>query len=620
MNRYDGYHFKIYRTTEDNTSLSSNYTENLFLDKHNNLWVCTSDGICRYNRSKDNFTRYYEERNTGQRSNFDVSDIVEDDNGTLWIATLTRDHYLLRYDEQEDQFVPHLEKSIQAPLNRIVPFDKDHLLISFAAGTLYLFNTSTYEYQKLPQTLPLPALKMVRTPDHTIWIGTDNGGLHAFRSEDLELQEFRNDPTNDSSISSDVIWDMEIRPDGNLWLATDKGLNLFDTQSFTAKSYQYDPNNPKSIASNFLFSVYEEDDGRIWVGTSEAGISLVHPSRKAFEHFHNQLGLGQSLSNNAIWAIDKDAQGNIWIGTSEGLNRLDLNDYSIERIFNDADDPASLSHNRVWAIRYDPFEDCIWLGTSFGLNRMDWTPNGACKFTSWQLDETDPQSLSSNSIRCLWIEEEGVWAGTTSDGLNFFNKSTGQSTRYRHHEQDSASLSGDRIRTLYKDSKDRLWIGTPSGLNLKVGDQFKRFYHLPNDPHTLSNNHVRAIREGTGNTFWIGTDYGLNKMEYLDNGKVSFTSYTTDDGLPNNRIYGIEMEGEQVWVSTNNGIAKYDPEADRFINFFAVDGIQSNEFNQGASYQEEEGFIYFGGINVLTRFLPKNVAAQDVRQDIVFTN
>ncbi len=620
VNRYDGYHFKVYRRTKDDSSLSSNYTENLYLDKNDNLWVCTSDGICKYNRKEDNFTRYYGASSRDQSSNFDVSDIVEDDQGALWIATLAEDHYLLRYDEEEDRFIPQLEASIQEPLRRITTFDKDHLLISFASKSLYLFNTHTYEYQKLPQMLPFPALALARAPDNTIWIGTDDGGLHALRDAGQELQSFRHDPANERSISSNVIWDIEIRPDGDLWLATDKGLNLFATDSFTAKSYQYDPNNPNSIASNFLFSVYEEGDGRIWVGTSEAGISLVHPSRKAFEHFHNQLGLGQSLSNNAIWAIEKDALGEVWIGTSEGLNKLDLNDYSIERIFHDSDNQASLSHNRVWAIRYDPFEDCLRLGTYFGLNRKDRTADGQYKFTSWQLDEADTTTLSSNSIRCLWVDEGGIWAGTTADGLNYFDKRTERSIRYQYSEQHTTSLSDNRVRTLYKDSKGRLWVGTTKGLNLMLGDTFKRFYHLPNDPNTLSNNHIRTIREGAENTFWIGTDYGLNKMEYLADGSASFTAYTVENGLPNNRIYGVEMEGEQVWASTNNGIAKFDPKEERFINFFAVDGLQSNEFNQGASSMDQEGFIYFGGINGLSRFLPPNIAAQDVRQDIVFTN
>ncbi|MEL6658420.1 MAG: two-component regulator propeller domain-containing protein [Bacteroidota bacterium] len=620
LNRYDGYHFKVYRTTEETTSLSSNYIYKLYVDRHNTLWVCTADGLNRYDRQQDQFKRYYGESSTAYSSRVSFSDITEAEDGTLWAATRNSERYLLRYDEKSDQFIPHLHKDLREPLNNIVAFDEQHLLLAFGSKSLYLFNTSTFEFSKLSQRPALQTLKLVRGQNNIIWMGTDEGGLYAFYGKEQELVSFTHHPEQESSISSNVIWDIEIRPDGNLWLATDKGLNLFNTQTFTAQAYKYNSNNPKSISSNFLISVYEEPDGRIWLGSAESGISIVHPSRKAFEHVHNQLGVGYSLSNNAVWSVEEDTDGFIWVGTSEGLNRLDVADYSVLRLFNEPTDSKSLSHNRVWTIKADPFADALWLGTSYGLNKMTLGPDGNYEFTSWQADNASSNSLSSNSIRCLVVEETGVWVGTTSDGLNYFDNRTQTVVRYQYQENDTTTLSSDRVRAIYRDSQNRLWVGTSNGLNLMEGDHFKRIYHQPNDYNTLSNNHVRVIREGPENTFWIGTDYGLNKMQYLEDGSLQYTHYTVADGLPNNRVYAIEFEGDQLWVSTNNGISKFVPEAERFINFYDVDGLQSNEFNQGASMLDKQGNIYFGGINGLTRFSPQNVAAQDVRQDIVFTN
>ena len=51
-----------------------------------------------------------------------------------------------------------------------------------------------------------------------------------------------------------------------------------------------------------------------------------------------------------------------------------------------------------------------------------------------------------------------------------------------------------------------------------------------------------------------------------------------------------------------------------FDNFFQSDGLQSNEFNQGASYTDHSGMLYFGGINGLNRFNPETIEKKETPQ------
>ena len=91
----------------------------------------------------------------------------------------------------------------------------------------------------------------------------------------------------------------------------------------------------------------------------------------------------------------------------------------------------------------------------------------------------------------------------------------------------------------------------------------------------------------------------------------SFSSYTTKDGLPNNIIQGmIEDANGNIWVSTNNGISKFDPDDESkngyltFINYNIQDGLQYNQYFPRSAYSAANGEMFFGGYNGFVSFFP----------------
>ena len=101
---------------------------------------------------------------------------------------------------------------------------------------------------------------------------------------------------------------------------------------------------------------------------------------------------------------------------------------------------------------------------------------------------------------------------------------------------------------------------------------------------------------------WIGSIFKTSLTE-------SFTIQERER-LPNNTIHGIlEDASSNIWFSTNRGLSRYDREKDSFRNFDANDGLQNNEFTDGASFKSNiSEKLFFGGIDGLDAVDPSKLS------------
>ena len=158
-----------------------------------------------------------------------------------------------------------------------------------------------------------------------------------------------------------------------------------------------------------------------------------------------------------------------------------------------------------------------------------------------------------------------LWLGTTN-GLYSFDKSSHEIKYYNIAKAVGAKVSSSEIRSIEADSKGDLWLGTlESGLfHFDVKKKIFKFYaHDPNDPHSLSNNTVLSIYIDPNDTLWVGA-FGLNKFHPSEE---KFYYYTEKDGLANDVIYGILEDGDYLWLSTNNGVSRFNRKTETFRNY-----------------------------------------------------
>jgi len=265
--------------------------------------------------------------------------------------------------------------------------------------------------------------------------------------------------------------------------------------------------------------------------------------------------LGKS-DGDAFLSIAQDKYGFMWF--TRGLKGLQRYDGKVLKShLNDPLDSNSLSDNYIECLVIDS-ENIFWIGTfGSGLDRFD---PATKKFTHFRHNDKDISSLSNDTITALLVDRAGdVWIGSLK-GLDLLDKKTGKFTHFVHRPEDAESLSNNEVRIIYEDRSGTVWVGCgiPFGspnqrqedgglnrLNKNTG-KFTRYMHDPANPESISNNKVRVIFEDSKENFWIGT--GGDGLQTLDRNTGIFTHYYFDKSRPEklSRPSQIFQDGEPM--------------------------------------------------------------------------
>src|SRR5450759_1037919 len=178
--------------------------------------------------------------------------------------------------------------------------------------------------------------------------------------------------------------------------------------------------------------------------------------------------------------------------------------------------------------------------------------------------------LSSNRIRCIYKDyKDYLWMGTDV-GLDKYDSY--QLKKYRHTDNMPGSISSDILTCIYEDRAKNLWFGTYDGLNLysPSGDNFKVFRKNSGNNNSLNSNCITGFVEDKKGNLWVVSDGScLNRW---DPENQSFIRYTFDTqrhdlSVRPSRMAAVDSKG-YIWVgSLRPGITRFDPETGLFIKF-----------------------------------------------------
>ena len=630
LNRYDGYTFAVYRNkVGDDKSLANNLINGIVEDAQGALWIGTwGGGLDRYDRQTDQFVHFrHDPANPASLSSNIVLALLLDSRGTIWIGT--EDGGLDQMDSPGHfrHFVHRDgdDKSLGSNNVKGLFEDADHQIwVATIGGGLNLLDRKTGTFRRMMHDTRRSGsitsndvATVYEDSRHRLWVGTYYGldeldrSTGAFRLIEKGVHGMEGIPRNMiNSLGEDA--------DGNVWVGTENdGLVIIDSFG-VMHHYRHDDVDPSSIGTNSLYGIYRDSKKNMWIGSFAGGLDFVNRDNRKFAHYRHTSSPA-SLSDNHVLCMYEDHQSNLWIGTDGGgLNLFDRKTERFTHFLHFPGRPNSICGNYVLRVMEDS-KDNLWIGTwADGLTIFNRRSNS---YTHFRSDPDDPHSLSNDNAWALYEDREHrIWVGTYGGGLELYDPVRHSFIHYRHQDNDPGTIGNDKIHAILQDRHGRFWVGMDGGgidLFDPLTGHFAHYRHTASK-NSLCGNYVNNITEDKKGDLWISTTEGLCRYEVNAN---RFTAYTSRDGLPDDVIFGVLQDSTgNLWISTNKGICRFDPEHYRMKNFGIADGLQANEFKEQAYCKSRQGVLYFGGVNGFNVVIPDSIRSEPFDPPLVMTN
>lgn len=622
--------------------LSNNQVQCIFQDRDGWIWVGTTHGLNRFDGQS---FKVYKMIQSQRKNNVGglIRDIAQDRDGNLWVGVERGG--LFRREYGKGSFVQFKVKGLNGVSVNAIVADKQGNVWIGADNGLYKIVRSADGYRSISAKFGRNAgeigrIRELLVVDGIVWLGTDKG-LYCYNPANTHLEKIKIDT---GGYLNDEVWSLYLDTYSRIWIGTyNSGVYYTKNDKETITRLTPYPNMDRSQT---VKAIVQDKNGDYWFG-SRAGLYCFNPIKNEYTYYRHHDSETSSLGQNSILSLFVDAKGDLWVGTRGGISYLIDEKKYFKLYAKNLSEPNTLADNEVYAL-WAPSDSELWVGTESGgisvLNRTNDT------FTTIS---TKNSRLASNCIKWFMPDASGrVWVSTYMGGISILDQKSKRVVKcYDVKSGSGRGLLDNRVWTTKMDSKGRIWVGTYSGVNL---------YDPKNDsfiacPNIAGSSQVNFIDEDSSGDIWFGTNdffviYNptskkshrvneivrsfcqISKDEFLlatqgrgvglyskRTGTLKF--YSEKDGLANDFAYScIKDKKGGVWISTSNGLSRFDLEKKIFMNYYRVDGLQNNQFNYGAFCKTPKGEMAFGGIGGFNIFDPNAVKPNSYIPPVLITS
>lgn len=631
LNVFDGYEFRSFRKDDtDSTSISDNRSTCIVEDADGNIWVGAANGLNRYNQQTKSFTIY---RSNDEKPESLPTSIVNglllDSRGELWVAT---EGAISVYQSETDDFVNHLaqrgkEAAFQGGAVSQMSQDQQGriwIATDYGLGMTPNFGESFQHYLNTSEIVPGKGISSndVRSvfvdQKGRLWLGYLDSGLDIIDLKTGTIKHFEHDLNDRTSLSNNYVKRTYETKEGQIWIATDNGLNLFNESANSFSVFENDPNDEYSLGSDIMNSVLVDEQNNLWVATRLGGLSMASLEGSKFKTYKNRPGDPTSLSSNYTAGFAESSNGDLAVATDGGgVNFYHEETNSFTSIQHRDNNPGTIASNKVLALQYD--RNYLWIGMwNGGLDRLNLITGDIRHFRK----TGNREDLISDHIFQLFKDRDGnLWIGTWGNGLAKLDPKTETFISLFNDWDDKYDIHIETVNKIDQDQEGNLWIASEFDGLVKYNHQKEEARHYPtkdaNDQEVKD--YLFGLLVDSKNRIWVGT--AASGLGLLDPSTGNFKYYTRKDGLPNDGVTGIlEDANGNLWLSTNYGLCRFDPENLTFKNFDKRDGLQGNQFMPRNSLKLRSGELLFGGNNGFNRFSPQQIKENKILPDVYITD
>ena len=331
LSRFDGISFKNYYLSEYINATTSNSVKKIFIDRRGRMWIGLDTGIVIYDSKTDTFQPFHAKTETGEMIRTYVTDMIEDSDGEVWIATSGEGLY--RFSPHDEiklkvyRNIPRETNSISQNIIMTLQQDsKQNIWIGTYSEGLCCFNKQsntfvTYKKSSHPNSLSDNSIQKVFEDSYgNLWIGTFQNGLDLFNPVAKTFTNYQDRSPNNLLYHIHDI--KEYRP-GELFISSDNGMGIFKADK--GEIIQSDNPNLKirTGANKFIYTIYIDKEESLWLGSYFDGIKFYSAFQNNFKYYSCSSS-STPQSGKVINVIKEDKDDKYWIGTDDnGIFRFD---------------------------------------------------------------------------------------------------------------------------------------------------------------------------------------------------------------------------------------------------------------------------------------------------------
>lgn len=550
---------------------SKSFTE--FKDKNymaksrdNDLFIVKDDGYIYYYQPEK---QLFQKLEVPQIAFGHVLSTIIDENNILWIFTSDNDTRSYQINKNKEGITLTPNNLFKHP---------EQLLWAFAEEDLVYFIDKTYslyEYdfgnQQQYFIADLKAEVETRGEISSI-IKQQNDYYIGFKSSGLIVLKYMSDQKikyqmQDTEIHSGIFCLMKDKYQDIVWIGTDgQGVYMYFNDAFSITNTLLD--TPVYQINNPVRTVYYDEEQTLWIGTKGGGILRIRnysPETNAAASFDRISISNSTLTDNTVYCFAPGSANRLWIGTENGLNYYSYQTKQLKAFTVIADGKKVKYVHSINELN----DTTLWVSTvGEGIVKviLDKAGNSPSVKSATRIVLDDGRMASNYFFTSFQENDSILWFGNRGYGAYRLNIETEQLTPYRFDNVVNSQTAND-IFAIYKNEKG-YWLGTSSGL-----------LHFNED---YSHYHDRA------------------------------------DLFSNNTVHGIlEDQQNNLWISTNQGLVRFNPKTNTGQTYDRENGLEVTEFSDGAFYKDlRTETLFFGGTNGFVTVKPNAYIMADYMPQI----
>lgn len=645
------YHFQ-YITSKQ--GLSDNYVSEMMEDSYGYIWICTRDGLNRYDGYSFKKYQYNKEDPTSLPDN-SVTFCYEDSHRQLWVGTFNQGVYTL--DPKTDGFerfkINRKDSIHHYGMRCMLQYDDSVYFFGTHHG-ICKYNRNTGKQQLIfidpsdtSRMKSNEVMCLFKDKSGDLWVGYEFGqGLCHLNYKTNKITQYLHDPADPESLCGNNVKCVVEINDSTYWIGTyHNGACSFNlhTKAFAKIDF---PGLDLKRPIQGAFDILKENDSIVWIATvNNSGAIRYNVNQRHCQQFLGNNQNGNSLSSPSVSCILQTSQKNMCLGTyGGGLNIIDYRKNRFKNYFKtgDKDGPDNdfvscfveyekdhflIGTDGGGLNFYDAQNQTFWVDSSsfdlcgkavldiepdttgYGYYIASWD-RGLCHYNTKTEKFTPAEDLIQNfedvvnlNVKSIELYGDTLYIASHFDGLYMLSlkdrrlvtRKTNTDTRYSHY------FAEYHVSNIFIDSRRNIWVSAYRGFLQITKDSLYVYTANEADTCSVSSDFVAAVYEDPNGRLWLGTQRGLNLFNY-----ESRTFTHVDFGLNESfNVRSIQQSPDGfLWCGTNKGLVRFDPDSKKSVLFTTDDGLRENQFFDRATCFNSDGKMMFGSLDGFTVFDP----------------